>query len=306
MWPRSLLAIADLPASDLALLLDTAQAQKAAPEGPHRQACAGRTLALLFEKPSLRTRVSFELAMRGLGGEAIYLSPAEVGLGTREPVKDVARVLGGYCDAIACRTFSQDVLVELAEWSGVPVINALSDWEHPCQALADLLTIREQLGETAGRTLAYVGDGNNVARSLALAAASAGMHVRLASPPGYALDGASAAAAEGRGEESGGSVRLLEDPREAVAGADVVYTDVWTSMGQEQEGAARVKAFAGYQVSSELVRLAGPAAIVMHDLPAHRGEEITDEVIESERSVVFRQAQNRMHAQQALLWQLLR
>lgn len=306
MWPRSLLAIADLPPADIELLLDRAQDQKANPNGPHGRVCAGRSLALLFEKPSLRTRVSFELAMQRLGGTALYLSPAEVGLGTREPVKDVARVLGGYCDVIACRTFSQDVLVELVDWSGVPVINALSDWEHPCQALADLLTVREQLGGTQGRTLAYVGDGNNVARSLALGAASVGMHVRLASPPVFALDEASAAAAASRGEASGGSVRLLEDPREAVAGADVVYTDVWTSMGQEEEAVARRRAFSGYQVSQELLTLARPGAIVMHDLPAHRGEEITDAAIESEQSVVFAQAENRLHAQQAVLWHLLR
>ncbi len=305
MWPRSLLAIADLPPADIELLLDRAQAQKADPSGPHGRACAGRSLALLFEKPSLRTRVSFELAMQRLGGTALYLSPAEVGLGKREPVKDVARVLGGYCDAIACRTFSQEVLVELADWSGVPVINALSDWEHPCQALADLLTVREQLGGTQGHTLAYVGDGNNVARSLALGAASVGMHVRLASPPAFALDEASTAVAASRGEASGGSVRLLEDPREAVAGADVVYTDVWTSMGQEDEAAARRRAFLGYQVSQELLALARPGAIVMHDLPAHRGEEITDAVIESEQSVVFAQAENRLHAQQAVLWRLV-
>lgn len=305
MWPRSLLAIADLPPADIELLLDRAQAQKADPSGPHARACAGRSLALLFEKPSLRTRVSFELAMQRLGGTALYLSPAEVGLGKREPVKDVARVLGGYCDAIACRTFSQEVLVELADWSGVPVINALSDWEHPCQALADLLTVREQLGGTQGHTLAYVGDGNNVARSLALGAASVGMHVRLASPPAFALDEASTAVAASRGEASGGSVRLLEDPREAVAGADVVYTDVWTSMGQEDEAAARRRAFLGYQVSQELLALARPGAIVMHDLPAHRGEEITDAAIESEQSVVFAQAENRLHAQQAVLWHLV-
>ncbi|MCY3886365.1 MAG: ornithine carbamoyltransferase [Chloroflexi bacterium] len=305
MWPRSLLAIADLPPADIELLLDRAQAQKADPSGPHGRACAGRSLALLFEKPSLRTRVSFELAMQRLGGTALYLSPAEVGLGKREPVKDVARVLGGYCDAIACRTFSQEVLVELADWSGVPVINALSDWEHPCQALADLLTVREQLGGTQGHTLAYVGDGNNVARSLALGAASVGMHVRLASPPAFTLDEASTTVAASRGEASGGSIRLLEDPREAVAGADVVYTDVWTSMGQEDEAAARRRAFLGYQVSRELLALARPGAIVMHDLPAHRGEEITDAAIESEQSVVFAQAENRLHAQQAVLWRLV-
>ena len=304
---RHLISLFDLSTQQIRDIFDRShQLKRDLQQGVRQPILAGHVLALLFEKPSLRTRVSFELAMRRLGGEALYLSPAEVGLGKREPVKDVARVLGGYCDVIACRTFDQEILVELAEWSGVPVINALSDWEHPCQALADLLTMREQFGDTAGRTLAYIGDGNNVARSLALAATSAGMHVRLASPRGYGLDEASAAAASKRGAESGGTVLLLEDPREAVAGADVVYTDVWTSMGQEAAAAARRKAFDGYQVTAELLTLAGPEAIVMHDLPAHRGEEITDEIIESDRSVVFAQAQNRMHAQQALLWHLLR
>ena len=305
MMGRSLLGIADLTATEITTLVETAQAQKADATGSHRQALRGKTLALLFDKPSLRTRVSFEQAMRRLGGEALYLSPAEVGLGVREPVKDVARVLGRYCDAIACRTFAQEVLVELAAYAGVPVINALSDWEHPCQALADLVTIQEH-GGARGRVLAYVGDGNNVARSLALAATSMGMHVRLASPASYALDTPSAEAASRRAADSGGSFRSLEDPREAVDGADVVYTDVWTSMGQEAEAAARRKTFAAYQLSASLLARAKRSAIVMHDLPAHRGEEITDEVIEGAQSVVFDQAENRMHAQQALLWHLLR
>ena len=305
MPPASFLAIADSPAAEIAMLLDLAQTQKASPAGPLGQALRGKTLALLFEKPSLRTRVSFERAMRRLGGDVIYLSPAEVGLGKREPVKDVARVLSRYCDAIACRTFAHETLVEMARYATVPVINALSDWEHPCQALADLLTIREH-GGTRGRTLAFIGDGNNVARSLALAAGGEGMHVRIATPPGYRLDDASLAEAARRAAAAGGSCQALSAPREAVADAQVLYTDVWTSMGQEEEAAVRRQAFQGYQINDGLLAAAQPGAIVLHDLPAHCGEEITESVFESSQAVIFDQAENRMHAQQALLWHLLR
>ena len=305
MRGRSVLTMTDLSAAEIDALLATAAAHKAQPDGVHTRALAGKTAALLFEKPSLRTRVSFELAMRRLGGAAIYLSPTEVGLGTREPVKDVARVVGRYCQVIVCRTFEQTLLDELARYAGVPVINALSDWEHPCQALADLLTMREH-GGTRGRILAFIGDGNNVARSVALAAASEGMEVRLATPPGFELDAASLAQAQGRAQAAGGSVRAMTNPAAAAAGAHVLYTDVWTSMGQEAEAARRREAFAGFQVTLPLLATAAADAILMHDLPAHRGEEITDEAIESARSVVFSQAENRMHAQQALLWHLLR
>ena len=305
MRGRSVLTITDLSAEEIDAVLATAKAHKAQPDGAHTQALAGKTAALLFEKPSLRTRLSFEVAMRRLGGTAIYLSPAEVGLGTREPVKDVARVVSRYCDVIVCRTFKQTVLEELDQYSDVPVINALSDWEHPCQALADLLTMREH-GGTRGRILAFIGDGNNVARSLAIAAADEGMEVRLATPPGFALDAASLAEAQRRAAAVGGSVRVLTDPALAAAGAHVLYTDVWTSMGQEAEAASRREAFAGFQITLPMLATAAADAILMHDLPAHRGEEITDEAIESARSVVFTQAENRMHAQQALLWRLLR
>ena len=316
--PRSFLTVADLSAAEISAVLDAAQAQKAAPGGPHTRAWAGKTAFLVFQKPSLRTRVSFELAVRRLGGEALYLSPPEVGLGGREPAKDVARALARFGDAIICRTFEQSLLDELAQHSNLPVINALSDWEHPCQALADLLTIREHGREhnsenggsggsgegAAGRTLAYVGDGNNVARSLMICAAGEGMHVRIASPPGYELDAASIGAAQARAAQSGGSVTVGADPIGAVDGADVVYTDTWTSMGQEAEATARVEAFEGFQVNAELLAAARPGAMVMHCLPAHRGEEISDAAIESAQSVVFDQAENRLHAQQALLWRL--
>ena len=301
---RSFLTVADFSAAEIAAVLDAAQAQKASPQGAHTRSWAGKTAFLVFQKPSLRTRVSFELAVRRLGGDALYLSPPEVGLGEREPAKDVARVLDRFGDAIVCRTFEQELLEQLARHARIPVVNALSDWEHPCQALADLLTIREH-GGAAGRTLAYVGDGNNVARSLIICVAGEGMHARVASPAGYELDAASVELAQARAAQSGGSVRVGGDPAAAVDGADVVYTDTWTSMGQEAEAKARVEAFEGYQVNAELLALARPDALVMHCLPAHRGEEISDEAIESANSVIFDQAENRLHAQQALLWRLL-
>ena len=295
---RSVLSVTDLSADEIGQTLDLALESK---RGRRTSAeLAGKTALLIFQKPSLRTRVSFELAVSNLGGRPLYLSPPEVGLGERESPEDVGGVAGRYCDLIVCRTFDQSNLERLAASSGVPVVNALSDWEHPCQALADLLTIREH-GGTKGRVLAYVGDGNNVARSLALAAGGEGMHVRLASPAGYELDAASVDAASQRADASGGSIVLLSDPSEAVASADVVYTDTWTSMGQELEATQRLEDFTGYQVNAELIAQASPAAVVMHCLPAHRGEEISDDVLDGPQSVVLDQAENRLHAQQALL-----
>jgi len=284
-------------------VLETARALK---DGGPQSLLAGKTLALVFEKPSLRTRVSFDVAMRQLGGDCIYLSPAEVGLGTREPVEDVARVLSRYVDCIAARTFAHETVQELARWAEVPVINALSDGEHPCQALADVLTIQEKKGRLAGVSLAFVGDGNNTARSLCLAAAMSGMEFRFASPEGYGLPEATVARARELARGSGGAVTCLRDPEEAVKGADVVYTDVWASMGQEEESAARREAFLGYQVDARMMSLAAPEAIFMHDLPAHRGEEVSAEVIEGPQSVVFDQAENRLHAQKAVLALILR
>jgi ornithine carbamoyltransferase len=241
------------------------------------------------------------VAMQQLGGHAVYLSPADVGLGEREPVADVARVLSRYVDAIATRTFAQETVEELARWADVPVINALSDGEHPCQALADLLTIYEKKGRWRGLVLSFVGDGNNVARSLMLGSALAGMDFRIASPQGYGISTELVDKAKSLAAASGVAVVCVESPQEAVSGADVVYTDVWMSMGQEKEQAERQRAFSGYQVNAELLALASPDAIVMHDLPAHRGEEIADEVIEGPQSVVFDQAENRLHAQKAVL-----
>jgi ornithine carbamoyltransferase len=298
MKGKDLLSVADLSGEDIRLLFSDAIDLKA--QG-WLSMLSGKTLAIMFEKPSLRTRVSFELAMRQLGGETIYLSPAEVGLGQRESVSDVARVLSRYIDAIAARTFSHQSLESLAQNSGVPVINALSDWEHPCQALADLLTIYEKKGDLNVLTLAFVGDGNNVARSLMLAASLIGMNFRIATPSGYAIGEETLRLTKSNASSSGSEISCTEEPSQAVAGADVVYTDVWTSMGQEAEAKKRRQAFAAYQVNSELLSLAKENAIFMHPLPAHRGQEVTDEVIDGSRSVVFDQAENRLHIQKALL-----
>lgn len=301
MRGRDIISIADLSPSELDTVLTTAMALKDSARSTHLR---GKTLALLFEKPSLRTRVSFDVAMRDLGGDCIYLSPQEVGLGQRETTADVARVLSRYVDCIAARVFAPETLVELAEYADVPVINALADpplGEHPCQALADLLTIRETKGKLQGVKVAYVGDGNNVAASLALAGAMSGMDLRIASPEGYELAGSFVERAREFAAQSGGSLTMTEDPREAVSEADVVYTDVWASMGQEKEAELRREAFRGYCVDAELMALARPDAVFMHDLPAHRGEEVAADVIDGPQSVVFDQAENRMHAQKALL-----
>lgn len=264
-----------------------------------------KMVALLFEKPSLRTRVSFEVAMRQLGGQVIYLSPAEVGLGKRESVPDVARVLGRYVDAIVARTFSHQTLESLAEYAGVPVINALSDLEHPCQAMADLLTIYEKKGELEGLTLAYVGDGFNVAQSLLLAAALTGINFRIASPKGHEVKEEILNLAKDYAVDSGTELLFTAEPRLAVSGADIVYTDTWVNMGQEAEAEARRRAFAGYQVNKELLSLAKEDAIVMHCLPAHRGEEVAEGILDGPQSVVFDQAENRMHIQKAILADIL-
>ena len=302
MQTKDFLSISDLSSTDLQLLLADAIELKSL---GWNSALSDKTLALLFEKPSLRTRVSFEMAMRQLGGQVIYLSPAEVGLGQRESVPDVARVLSRYVDIIAARTFSHDTLQVLGEYADIPIINALSDREHPCQALADLLTIYEHKGDLKRLTMAFIGDGNNVAASLALACGLAGMNINIASPEGYGLKSDVFERAQILAENNGSEIECGHDPKLAVRGADVVYTDTWTSMGQEAENVARIKAFSGFQVDSALMSLANDEAIFMHCLPAHRGQEVSDEVIESRSSVVFDQAENRLHAQKAILAQLL-
>ena len=298
MRGRDLLSISDLTALELDHVLTTAMAQK--DRGPE-PLLSGMTLALVFEKPSLRTRVSFHVAMKHLGGDCIYLSPPEVGLGDRETPADVARVLSRYVDCIAARTFEQATVAQLAEHADVPVINALSEQEHPCQALADLLTIREKKGRLDGIQVAFVGDGNNVANSLALGAGLAGMHLRVASPVGYEVPSAVIESAGALANVSGGTIEQFNNPEDAVRGADVVYTDVWASMGQERQAAARREDFAGFTVDDTMLAKAASGAIFMHDLPAHRGEEVTDEVMDGPQSVVFDQAENRLHAQKALL-----
>lgn len=298
---RHLLSAADLSGEEISFLLDVAARLKRKPQ----RLLEGRELALLFEKPSLRTRVSFQVAMRQLGGETIYLAPQEVGLGEREAIKDVSRVLSRYVDIVAIRTFGQAIVQEYSEYSNVPVINALTNEEHPCQALADLLTVQEKLGDLHGVSLAFIGDGNNVSASLVLTAASLGMDVRMASPRGYMLPEPLISEATARAEATGGKLTLVVDPSEAVAGAQAVYTDVWTSMGQERESERRRIDFVGYQVNRDLMAKAAPGALVMHDLPAHRGDEITDEVIESPQSIVFDQAENRVWAQAAAVAFLL-
>src|SRR5438034_1618402 len=303
---RHFVSIADLDPGGLAHLLERSSALKAA--RPLREPLlAGRTLAQIFEKPSLRTRLSFDVGMAELGGHCVYLSPQEVGLGRRESVADVARVASRMVDAVVLRTNSHETIEEFARYSSVPVINGLSDLSHPCQGLADIFTIVEKKGPDLRRvTVAYVGDGNNVLHSLMLAVALRGGHLRAATPVGFEPLPRVRELAERKARETGGSVELGSDPVTAVRDADVVYTDVWTSMGQEQEYERRRRAFHGYQVNAALLQNAKPDAIVMHDLPAHRGEEITDDVMDGPQSVVFDQAENRLHTQKAVLRWLLR
>lgn len=307
---RHFLAIADYTADELDRLVRlAAELKKERATGSNHPLLQGKVLGMIFQKPSLRTRVSFDMAMRRLGGDALYLSPSEIGLGGRESVADVARVLSGYVDAIMARTFDHAHILELARYSRVPVINGLSDYNHPCQALADALTIREHYGELRGLKVAYVGDGNNVATSLAHICAKLGMDFAIAEPPDYSLPRAVVALARKFAAESGSQVHETADPFEAVVGAHVVYTDIWTSMGREAEAEKRRLVFPPYQVNAALLAACGQsrerAPIVMHCLPAHRGQEITDDVIDGPHSVVFLQAENRMHAQKAILVELL-
>jgi ornithine carbamoyltransferase len=305
---RDFVSAADLAPAEIRRVFATAAGLKAeftAHRRHERPPLVRRTLAMLFERPSLRTRVTFEAGMVQLGGSAIQLTSGNVGWGVRESIADVARNLQGFVDAIVIRTGPHEIAVEFAARASIPVINALTLHEHPCQALADVFTIREALGSVAGRVVAFVGDGNNVFHSLALVAAGQGAQIRLAHPPGYEPDGAVIETASLLAAASGGSVSLGHDPREAVTGADIVYTDAWTSMGQEEETDARRAAFRSYQVNAELLATAGPQARVMHCLPAHRGEEITSDVMDGPRSLVFAQSENRLHLQKGLLVELL-
>lgn len=295
---RHFLSVTDLAPSEVREVIARGRALKA---GEPSQALAGKSIAILFEKPSLRTKLSFEVGISRLGGHPIYFSPEEVGLGKREPVQDVARVMSRMADAAIIRTFDHGVLEEFASASTIPVINALTDGEHPCQTLADLQAIEESKGSLDGVRVAYIGDGNNVAISLALGMGSTGGHLTIASPDGYTLPESAASKANVLNAASGGSLKLVTDPTEAVSDADVVYTDVWTSMGQEEETRARLKAFDGYQVNPELLDKAPNGVSFMHDLPAHPGEEISDGLLTDPRSIAFDQAENRLHAQAGLL-----
>lgn len=299
MRGRDLLSIADLSPDEMDRILQTALSLKR--DGGGGDLLAGKTLAMIFEKPSLRTRVSFDVAMQELGGHAIYLNQAEVGLGQREPVDDVARVLSRYVDVIAARTYSHQTLLDVAKSADIPVINALSDEEHPCQALADLLTVLERFGKLRGVRLAFVGDGFNVAVSLAEACALTGVHFTMASPDGYSFPEPTLRLIERIASDTGATVTTHTAPADAIRGADVVYTDVWASMGQEDTYTERKEAFAGYAITADLMSLANPDAIFMHDLPAHRGEEVMHDVIDGPQSVIFDQAENRLHAQKAVL-----
>ena len=304
--PTRFLSVTDLDPEGIIHLLDLADALKhgrspAADSAP----LAGRSVALIFQKPSLRTRVSFEVGVGRLGGQPIVLSGKEVGLGSRETVADVARTLERYVDAIVARVFDHQVLVDLADAVSIPVVNALSDAEHPCQALADLQVLREHLGSLSGKQLVFVGDGNNVAASLLLAGASVGMHVRVVCPARYAPDAGILARAQALGERTGARIEVSHDPETAAVGADALYTDVWASMGQEDEAELRRPVFSPFRVTARMLA-AAPDALVLHCLPAHRGEEIDADVLDGERSIVFDQAENRLWAQMAVLTTLMR
>ncbi len=303
MKGRSLISSADFTAEEYQMMFEmTADLKRRVKMGEgHTQILRGRTLAMIFEKPSARTRVSFEVGMAQLGGHALYLSPNDIGMGKRESTADIARVFGRMCDGIMARVFEHEKVVELAQYAGVPVINGLSNDEHPCQALADLYTIHEQRGDLRGLHLVFVGDGNNVAASLLLTCATLGVNMTVIHPEGYDVEIKKVEAqARQLAEGSKAALNFTTDP-DGVRGADVIYTDVWASMGQEGEAEARARLFAPYQVNSELVSKADRNVLVMHCLPAHRGSEITDEVLDGSHSVVFAEAENRLHAQKALL-----
>ncbi len=303
---KHFLTIAENSPAQLQELLDLAVTLKQEWQaGGNPPALKDKALAMVFQKPSLRTRISFEMAMQHMGGHALYLSPFEIGLGKRESIADVARVLSGYVDIIMARVFTHDHITGLAEWASVPVINGLSDYSHPCQAMADALTIQEAFGSLKGLNVTYVGDGNNVAVSLMHVVTKLGANFTIAHPAGYGMPADAVRLGQEFAAASGGGVRLLDNPQEAVRGAHAIYTDTWTSMGQEEETKKRQQVFPPYQVNEALVAEARPDAIVLHCLPAHRGEEITDAVADGAHSRLFPQAENRLHAQKAVIVRLL-
>ena len=305
MNTEDFISIRDCSASEIEDLLVLGRRMKAHP-GAYFDALTGKTLAMIFEKPSLRTRVSFDVGIQQLGGFALYLSPSEISLGKRESVYDVAKNLERMVQGIMVRTFAHETVEDMACYARVPVINGLTDYSHPCQAMADYLTMWEIKGNVERLKIAYVGDGNNVAHSLMFAGAQLGAEVWVATPPGYEPRADAIRWASERARETGGSCRITNDAKEAVAGADVIYTDVWASMGQEAEAGRRRDVFRSYQVNSALFARAKGDAIFMHCLPAHRGEEVTDEVIDSPCSVVFQQAENRLHVEKAIMLELMK
>ena len=299
---KDLLTIHDLTAAEIGTVLErSGWLKKALKDGVVHHPLRGKSLGMIFEKSSTRTRVSFEVGMYQLGGQALFLSPSDLQMGRGEPVADTAMTLSRYLDGIMIRTFAHAMVEELARHAAVPVINGLTDLHHPCQALADLFTIQEHRGTLKGLRFCYVGDGNNMAHSLIEACVTVGMHVSLACPAGYEPDAGIMRGAKLTAKQTGADVSLTDDPKKAVRDCDIVYTDVWASMGQEKEHAVRVKAFTGYQVDEKLMKLAHPKALVMHCLPAHRGEEISAGVIDGPQSVVFDQAENRLHTQKAIM-----
>lgn len=303
---KDFLAVSDYSPKELQEMLDLAiQLKKEHFAGGNQPLFKGKVLAMIFQKPSLRTRVSFDMAMRHMGGDALYLSPAEIGLGQRESIADVARVISGYVDAIMSRVFDHAHVLELAKWASVPVVNGLSDYNHPCQAMADALTIIEKFGSLKGLNVTYLGDGNNVAVSLLHICAKLGANFTLASPEGYDMLPEAIELGKKFAAESGSKTTFIRDPHEAVKNAHIIYTDTWTSMGQEAETEKRKAVFPPYQVNQKLVEEADKDVIVMHCLPAHRGQELTDEVADGPHSVIFPQAHNRLHAQKAVLYKLL-
>ncbi len=302
---EDLISIECMETKSILDLLDLTKKIKADKAG-YSDALKGKSLGLIFQKPSCRTRVSFEIGMIQLGGNALYLGPDEIDMGGRESVKDVACVLSRYLDGIVARTYNHDDIRELALYADVPVINGLSDLAHPCQALADIFTIKEKFGKFKGITVSYVGDGNNVLNSLMFAAAKVGLDIKIATPKGYEPDKKLAAVAKKFADLSGSKIEISNDPKTAARDADVIYTDVWISMGQEKDTKKRLKAFKGFQINAGLMKLAEKDCLVMHCLPAHRGQEITDPVIDSGNSIVYDQAENRMHAQKAILLRLLK
>jgi ornithine carbamoyltransferase len=305
MRTQDFLSIRDFTPLQIRYLLALARQMKATPDA-YRQSLAGKTLAMIFEKPSLRTRVSFDVGIHQLGGFALYLSPAEINLGKRESVYDVARNLERMVQGIVIRTFAHEIVEDMASYAGIPIINGLTDYSHPCQAMADFLTLWEVKGRASGLKLAFIGDGNNVAHSLMFTGAQLGAHVWVATPPGYEPKADAIVWAQERGRETGGSCVVTNDPWQAVAGADAIYTDVWASMGQEGEAEKRRGIFLPYQVNRKLFAAAKPDAVFLHCLPAHRGDEVTNDVIDSPRSVVFQEAENRLHAQKAIMLKLMK